>query len=354
MNRGTTSLVQIDLLSDTATRPSAGMRAAMASAEVGDEQRGEDPTVNALCDRVAELLGTEAAVFLPSGTMCNQISIAVHCQPGDEVIMDALAHPIHFEAGGPSALGGVMIRCVEGLHGVFSADQVQSSIRMPDRHAPRSALVWIEQTVNLTGGHCWQLDEIRKVLDAARRFNLATHMDGARLFNAVVATNTSASEFSKGFDSVCIDLTKGLGAPVGAVLAGSTSFINDAWRLKQRWGGAMRQAGIIAAAGLYALEHNIQRLQQDHENAALFAQIVASNPHVELSVDSVDTNIVILDVTHTDFDALLCGRYLMDKHGIRIGTLGPRKIRVVTHLDITNEDVRLAAEAFLEFLSNIG
>ena len=325
----------------------------MASAEVGDEQRGEDPTVNALCDRVAELLGKEAAVFLPSCTMCNQISIAVHCHPGDEVIMDALAHPIHFEAGGPSALGGVMIRCVEGLRGIFSADQVQASIRTQDRHAPRSALVWIEQTVNLTGGHCWQLNEIREVLEAARRSNLATHLDGARLFNAVVATNTSASEFSKDFDSVCIDLTKGLGAPVGAVLAGGISFINDAWRLKQRWGGAMRQAGIIAAAGLYALEHNIQQLQQDHENAALFAHIVASHPYVELSEDSVDTNIVILEITHTGFDARLCAQYLMAKYGIRIGTLGPRKIRVVTHLDISNEDTRLAAEAFLEFLSSL-
>lgn len=246
-----------------------------------------------------------------------------------------------------------MIRCVEGHRGVFTADQVQSSVRTRNRHAPRSALVWIEQTVNLTGGHCWQLNQIREVLDTAQHTNLATHMDGARLFNAVVATSTSASEFSEGFDSVCIDLTKGLGAPIGAVLAGSTSFINDAWRLKQRWGGAMRQAGIIAAAGLYALERNIQRLQQDHENAALFAHIVASHPHVELSADSVDTNIVILDVTRTDFDAVRCAQYLMAKHGIRIGTLGPRKIRVVTHLDVTNEDVRLAAETFLEFLSNI-
>lgn len=352
MNLTPNPKVRIDLISDTATKPSAGMRAAMAAAEVGDEQRGEDPTVNSLCYEVAGLLGKEAAVFLPSGTMCNEIALAVHCRPGEEVIMDATGHPIHFEGGGPSALAGVMVHSIQGNRGVFQANQVERAVRPIHRHSPQSALVWVEQTVNLGGGHCWRLGEIDEVVEVARQYGLAAHMDGARLFNAVIATGTSASSFSTGFDSVWIDLTKGLGAPVGAVLAGNMEFIDSAWRLKQRWGGAMRQAGVIAAAGLYALNHNIERLGEDHIAAKLFAEIVASHPYVELDPDTVETNIVIFEISHPEFDASTFAESLLAQYGVRVSVVGPKTIRAVTHLDVSNEAVRVAAQALVDLLTN--
>src|SRR5262249_28101668 len=251
--------IDVDLYSDTVTRPTADMRRFMCEAEVGDEQKLEDPTVNQLCEMVAELLGKEAAVFLPSGTMCNEIALRVHARPGEEVIAHHTAHPIHFESGGPGALAGVNMRGIDGPRGQFDADAVEAAVRPPFRHFPRSRLVWVEQTSNLGGGSVWRLARIQAVTAVARRHGLATHLDGARLLNAVVASGVSARDYAAPFDSVWIDFTKGLGAPVGAALAGSRAFIDEAWRCKQQMGGAMRQAGIIAAGGRGARPHNRQR-----------------------------------------------------------------------------------------------
>ena len=243
---------RINLYSDTQTLPTHAMRQAMADAPVGDEQRGDDPTINALCERVAQLLGKERAVFLPSGTMCNEIAIKVHCQPGDEVIAESTSHIINFEGGGPAALSGVMVASVVGERGIYSAAAAQAAIRVPSRYAPSSRLLAVEQTTNMAGGTVWAVPALRAVSRVAHNAGLATHMDGARLPNAAVAAGVSPSEIAEGFDTVWIDLSKGLGCPVGAVLASTDALIEEVWRWKQRLGGAMRQAGILAAAGLYA------------------------------------------------------------------------------------------------------
>src|SRR5918996_680354 len=245
------SAIEIDLSSDTVTRPTREMRRFMCEAEVGDEQKHEDATVNLLQEMVADLLGKEAAVFLPSGTMCNEIALRVHCRPGDEMLAHRTAHLIHFETGGPAALAGVNVRSLDGPRGQFDAAALEAEIRPDSRYAPRSRLVWVEQTSNLGGGSIWPLPRIRAVTDVARRHRLATHLDGARLMNAVVASGIAAGDWGAPFDSAWIDFTKGLGAPVGAVLAGSREFIAEAWRWKQGIGGAMRQAGVLAAACLH-------------------------------------------------------------------------------------------------------
>ena len=253
----------VDLRSDTVSRPTPAMRQAMIEAEVGDEQRGEDPTVNALQARVAALLGKEAAVFLPSGTMCNEIALLVHCRPGDEVICDRTAHIITAEGGGPAALAGAMVRALDGEAGVFSPAQLADAVRARNRYAPRSRLVVVEQTSNQGGGTIWPIETIEAVGEAAKAHGLLLHMDGARLMNAVVESGVDAARYAAPFDSLWIDFSKGLGCPVGAALAGSAAFIEAAWQWKQRLGGAMRQSGIIAAAGLYALDHHVARLAED-------------------------------------------------------------------------------------------
>ena len=268
--------VRINLYSDTQTKPTPEMRAAMAAAEVGDEQRGEDPSVNRLTAMTAELLGKEAAVFLPSGTMCNQIAVLLHCRPGDEILTDRTSHIVNAEAGGAAALAGAMVRTLDGVHGVFSAEQLEEGVRAKSRHAPRSRLVAVEQTSNQGGGTVWPLATLGEVAAVARRHGLALHMDGARLLNATVASGVTAAEFAQPFDTVWVDLSKGLGCPVGAVLAGSSEAIGEAWQWKQRLGGAMRQAGVIAAAGIYALEHHVERLAEDHANARHFAERIAT------------------------------------------------------------------------------
>ena len=331
----------VNLLSDTQTRPTAGMRAAIAAAEVGDEQRGRDPTTNALQERVAELLGHEAAVFLPSGTMCNEIAFRVHARPGgDELLLDRTSHPVGFEAGGPAQLAGLMIRTLDGDRGVFTADQLEAAIRPPyNRYAPRSRLVSVEQTTNLGGGRVWPLDMVRAVLDAARRHGLKAHLDGARLMNAVVASGVPASAYASGFDSAWLDFTKGLGAPVGAVLAGSRELIDEAWRWKQMLGGALRQSGVLAAACVYALENHVQRLVEDHEHARLLAEGLAALPGVELDPSTVETNIVIFGVD----DAPSLVARVADR--VELQAVDARRIRAVTHLDVGREDVQRALDA---------
>ncbi len=334
---------RVDLYSDTQTRPTDAMRQAIAEAEVGDEQRGEDPTVNRLQDMVAELLGKEAALFLPSGTMCNQIGYRVLGQPGAEVILDETAHPVHFEAGAPAALSGLMMRPVAGNRGIFSAEQVAAAIRPASlRHLPRSAILSIEQTSNLGGGAVWPLKTVQAVADVARRHDLQVHMDGARLLNAVVASGVSAADFAAPCDSVWIDLSKGLGCPVGAVMAGSADFIEEAFRCKHQFGGAMRQAGIIAAAGVYALESNVERLAEDHRNARLFAEGLADIDGVLLDIGSVETNMIYFDIGGTTMSAPVFCRTLESEHSVRLGAIDETLIRAVTHLDVATEDIRFA------------
>jgi threonine aldolase len=336
-------VVEVDLSSDTVTRPTAEMRRFMCASDVGDEQKHEDPTVNLLQEMVAELLGKEAALFMPSGTMCNEISMRLHCRPGEEMLAHRSAHPIHFETGGPAALAGVNVCSLDGPRGQYEAATLEAGIRPESRYAPRTRLVWVEQTSNMGGGSIWSLERVRSVTAVARRHRLATHLDGARLMNAVVATGVAARDWAAPFDSAWIDLTKGLGAPVGAVLAGPRDFIAEAWRLKQQMGGAMRQAGIIAAGGVYALRHHVERLAEDHANARRLAEGLALLPGVALDPATVETNIVIFDVTGAlDGEAFYQG---LLARGVRMGVYGPRTVRAVTHLDISATQIDRTLDA---------
>lgn len=338
----------VNLYSDTQTRPTDGMRRAIAEAEVGDEQRLADPTVTALQERVAGLLGHEAALFLPSGTMCNAISFRLHVRPGgDEILLDRTSHPINAEAGGPAAISSAMVHGLDGDGGRFTAAQVQEAIRPPDRYLPRSRLVSVEQTTNLAGGRIWPLSQIREVLEVARARGMRAHLDGARLLNAVVATGVSAAEYASGFDTAWIDFTKGLGAPVGACLAASRDLIDEAWRYKQMWGGAFRQSGIVAAAGLYALDHHVERLADDHANARFLADGLAELPGVELDPATVESNIVIFSVPDPDGFVDALGRA-----GVQVSRVGATLIRMVTHLDVDRAGCEQALAAARDALES--
>jgi threonine aldolase len=339
--------IDIDLYSDTQTRPTAAMRDAMASAPVGDEQRGEDPTTNRLCEMVADMLGKEAAVFMPSGTMCNQIAILVHCRPGDEIVADRTAHIINSEGGGPAVFAGVMLKPVDGVRGIFTAEQAEEAVRRARRHAPRTRMIEIEQTANSGGGSIWPLETIRGVGTVAKAHGLVLHMDGARLLNAVVASGVPARDFAEPFDSLWLDLSKGLGCPVGAVLAGSADFIEQAWQWKQRMGGAMRQSGSIAAAGVHALEHHVDRMAEDHENAQYFADAIGNLPGIRVEPDRIETNMVFFDVSQTGLTAGELHQRLLDR-GVRIGENDRYRMRVVTHLDVTRDQIAKAAETVRE------
>jgi threonine aldolase len=335
----------VNLFSDTQTRPTDAMRRAIAEAEVGDEQRFADPTTTRLEERVAELLGHEAALFLPSGTMCNQIAIRLHTRPGgDELIAAANSHPVNYEAGGPAMFSSAMVRTIDAPTGIFEPAQLEAAIRPAgDRYAPRSRLVSVEQTTNLGGGRVWPLETVREVLRAARARDMRAHLDGARLMNAVVASGTSASEWAGGFDTAWIDFTKGLGAPVGAVLAASKELIDEAWRYKQMIGGALRQSGIVAAGCLYALDHHVDRLAEDHANARTLADGL-----VELGFDvqPPETNIVIADVEDAPE---LVGR--LWERGVEVTPMSPTRIRCVTHLDVDADGIGRALTAFREVLA---
>jgi threonine aldolase len=275
--------------------------------------------------------------------MCNEIALRVHCRPGEEMLAHRTAHPIHFESGGPAALAGVNVCPLDGARGQYDAATLEAGIRPDFRHLPRSRLVWVEQTSNLGGGSIWPLDRVRAVTEVARRHRLATHLDGARLLNAVVATGIPAREWAAPFDSAWIDFTKGLGAPVGAALAGSREFIEEAWRLKQQMGGAMRQAGIIAAGGVWALRHHVKRLADDHANARRLAEALSALPGVALDPKSVETNIVFFELTGR-LDAPTAVERLLAR-GVRMGALGPRTIRAVTHLDVSGAQIERALDA---------
>ena len=343
----------IDLSSDTATRPTAAMRQAMAAAPVGDDQNQEDPTVNRLQDHVAELTGKEAAMFLPSGTMCNAIAFTVHCRRGDAVILDRYAHPALSEAGGPAVLANVLLSLIDAPRGRFTADDVASHLSTGSNHASRTSLISIENTTNMGGGAIWSLDELAKIRALADQHDVRVHMDGARLMNAVVASGNSTAEFARYTDTIWIDLSKGLGAPVGAVLAGSASFIEEARRYKHLLGGAMRQAGIIAAGGVYAFEHHVDRLSKDHANARFLAEGLSALPGVTMRYDSIDTNIVFVDIADTGLTTQEFNNRLQ-KHGVRMGGWDPNgtMVRAVTHLDVTRDDCEKAVEASTKVIAD--
>jgi threonine aldolase len=335
----------IDLASDTATRPSDGMRSAMARAEVGDEQRREDPTVNALQELVADLTGKEAGLFLPSGTMCNVIGLAVHCRRGDSVIVDRFAHVATAEGGSSAFVAQVMLRTINGDRGVLSAEQIRAEIAPQGTHTSPTRLVSIENTSNLGGGKVWPLQAIAAVRSVADEAAMRVHMDGARLMNAVVASGYSAREASAFVDSVWVDLSKGLGAPVGAVLCGSTDFIEEARLLKHRLGGAMRQAGVIAAAGIYAFEHNVERLAEDHENAKFLESGIAGIDGCEIVLGPVETNIVFFDVAGTGKSPSEISAALA-RDGVRMHEMrGTNRFRAVTHLDVSRSGCERALMA---------
>src|ERR1700761_7199497 len=327
--------VRINLLSDTQTRPTAAMREAMARAEVGDEQVGDDPSVNLLCDRVAELMGKEAAVFLPSGTMCNVTATLVHCRPGDEILAHVSAHIIAREGGAHAALGGFQITPLQGADGKFTPDIFRAALPPRTRYQPPQTLVSTEQTANIGGGTIWKradLDEVVKIAKSeAKAGPLATHMDGARLLNACIATGISARDMAAGWDSVWIDFSKGLGAPIGGVLAGTRDFIDQAWRWKQRLGGSMRQAGVCAAACIYALDHHVERLADDHANARALARGLSQIEGIE--VQQPETNLVFF----MPENAGMAGDDMVKAlraHGVLLATMDGR-IRACTHLDVT-------------------
>ncbi len=337
--------VRINLYSDTQTKPTAAMKDAMMAAEVGDEQHGSDPTVRALCEKSAALLGKEAAVFLPSGTMCNVIAILVHCQKGQEVIAHETSHILTSEGGAHAALSGVQIHTVQGPAGTFDGDTLRQAFRPQSRHAPEQSLLSLEQTANIGGGTVWPMSQYSDVIAIAREQNLAVHVDGARLMNAVVASNNSASAYGALVDSIWIDFTKGLGAPLGAVLAGSAEFIDQAWRWKQRLGGAMRQAGLCAAGCIYALDHHVERLAEDHDNARHLAEQVGNIDGVV--VEQPQTNLVYFDPTNAGLSAIELVQRVRGS-GLLLSVLGGR-IRACTHLDVNkamiDEAVSMMADA---------
>lgn len=333
----------IDLSSDTATRPSDPMRRAIADAVVGDDQRGEDPSVNALQELACHLLGKEAALFLPTATMSNQIALRVHTRPGDEVLCAEASHIQRYESGGPAVLSGLQLRPIPAPRGVLTPAQIDAAVNLPMPHSPPARLVSLENTHNVAGGTVWSQEETAAVAQAARRHGLGLHLDGARLFNAVTALGVPASEVVAPFDTVTLCLSKGLGAPAGALLLGTKELVGAGRRWKHCFGGAMRQAGILAAAGRYALEHHLPCFAQDHAHAQRLAQGLAQIDGVRLD-PWPETNIVFFDVAGTGLSGAEAASRL-EAAGVRASALGGTRLRFVTHRDVSSEQIDAALTA---------
>jgi threonine aldolase len=334
----------IDLRSDTATKPTPAMRAAMAAAEVGDDVVGEDPTVNRLQERVAALLGKEAALFVPSGTMSNQICVKAQTQPGDELFCEAGCHIYNYEAGGPAVLSGVMCRTFDGDHGILDVSQLDGKIRRVDDHLVRTRMVCLENSHNRGGGRVYPLEKVQAISAWAHANGLVMHLDGARLWNAVVATGIPAAEWARYFDSVSVCFSKGLGAPLGSALAGPREFVTRARRIRKLFGGGMRQAGIVAAAALYALDHHVERLADDHRHARFVAEAVADTPGFRLDPPGVETNLVWFQVD-PDLGSAPDVAAALKQRGVLVQPAGPQTIRACTHLDVSAAQAERAAEA---------
>jgi threonine aldolase len=336
---------QIDLRSDTVTQPCQGMREAMARAEVGDDVNGDDPTVIRLQEEVAGLLGMEAGLFVPSGTMSNAVAIRTHTQPGDEIIAEEHSHLYVYEGGGYAALSGCSIALVPGKYGLVNPEDVRKRIRKSEgsqSHFPNASLICLENTSNRGGGTCYSLETLTEIGDIARESDCRMHLDGARFFNAVVASGNSASELVAMFDSVSVCLSKGLGAPVGSVLVGSKPFIQEAHRWRKMFGGGMRQSGILAAAGLYALEQNLDRLKDDHDHARKLAESIQGLHGLHISMDTVQSNMVYVQ-TEESADSW---KQKLEEQGVLCFALGEDTLRLVTHLHIDEEQVEEVGKVF--------
>ena len=341
----------IDLRSDTVTKPSKAMRQTIAEAEVGDDVFEDDPTVKKLEEMVAELLGKEKALFVPSGTMANEVAIKSLTKPGDEVILEEDSHIYNYEVGAPSVLCGVQLHAIKGKRGVLTAQQILDHIRPEDIHVPPTTLICLENTHNRAGGTIYPIEEIKKIRGATKPFGIKMHLDGARLWNATIATGIPLDEYARHFDSVSVCLSKGLGAPIGSVISGTSDFIQIARRNRKMFGGGMRQVGIIAAAGIYAIENNFNRLIEDHRNAKALAQGLSKIPKVSVDLESVQTNIVVIDIKESGMGVTETLEKLREK-GVLAVPFGKTKIRCVTHLDVNRDDIYRALEVFKQVFAN--
>jgi len=342
----------IDLRSDTVTKPTPAMRAAIQAAEVGDDVFNEDPTVRRLEERVAAVLGKEAAVFVPSGTMSNQIAVKAHCQPGDELLCDVNCHIYNYEAGGPAVLSGVTCRTIDGDHGILDLNQLEDKIRPVNDHLVRTRLVCLENTHNRGGGRIYPIEKIDAISAWAHTHGLIMHLDGARLWNAVVATGIAAVEWARHFDTVSVCFSKGLGAPIGSALAGPRDFITRARRVRKLFGGSMRQAGIAAAGALFALENHVERLAEDHRNAQVIAQAVADAPGLHLDPPEVETNLVFFDVDRELGSAQSVAAALKAR-GVLVLPTAPQRIRACAHLDVSAAQAERAADAIRQAVKRL-
>lgn len=339
----------VDLRSDTVTRPSAAMRRAMVEADVGDDVLGDDPTVVILQENVATLLGKEAALYVPSGSMANQTAIRAQTQPGDEIIAHGDSHIYHYEAGAPSGLSGCSLRLLTGERGMFDGDAVRAAIRPADSHFPQSSLVVVENTQNRGGGSVWSIDAIAGIRRVADEHDLKMHLDGARLMNACAASSLAPTEYTRFFDTVSICFSKGLGAPVGSIVAGTREVIGRVHRFRKMFGGGMRQVGILAAAAIFALDHNVKRLADDHNNAKRLAKALAEMPGVTIDPASTETNIVYFDIA----DEMGTAKGFCDalhKKDVWMLPIGPQRVRAVTHLDVDSDDMERAISTIGEVL----
>lgn len=339
----------IDLRSDTVTQPTEGMRKAMMAAPVGDDVLGDDPTVSALEAYVAELLGKEAAVYMPSGTMTNQVALRSHTQPGDEIILEAEAHIYYYEGGGPAALSGASCRLIQGAGGVFSAADVERVLRPQDPHFPQTRLVCVENTHNRSGGRIFPLETIREIAAVCNRHSLQLHLDGARFWNACEATGISEADYAAPFDTISVCFSKGLGAPVGSALVGSAEMMAKARRFRKMFGGGMRQAGIIAAGALYALEKQRDRLSEDRENAQRLAEGLQAIEAVAIDLSSVETNIVNFDLPGRSASEMVKG---LAQRDVAVLATGPERIRAVTNLMVSREQIDLTLDAIAQELKS--
>ena len=337
----------INMLSDTVTKPTPEMRTAMANAEVGDDMSGEDPTVNRLEAMMAKLLDKESAVFACSGTQSNQMGVRAHCIPGDELLIESTGHIAMFEGGAPAAMSGIMCRTIPGRRGMLNVSDLEGQVRADNQHLAITRLVCLENTTNVGGGRVYPLDQIRNVCDWAHSHGLKTHLDGARVFNAAVASGESLRDICAGFDTVSICFSKGLGCPMGSVLVGTKTDMHRARRIRKMMGGAMRQAGIVAAAAIYALEHNVDRLAEDHANAKAFAEALAQIEGIKVDLPAIETNLVFFEVAKELGNAGQLSAALREQ-GVRIGGMGPQTLRGCTHLDVNREHVLQAAAAIRE------
>lgn len=340
----------IDLRSDTVTKPTPGMYQAMISAELGDDMSGEDPTVNRLERLVAEMLGKEAAVLCCSGTQSNQIGLRCHCAPGDELLIHETGHVANFEGGAPAAMSGISCRLLPGERGMLDVETLENAWRPQTQHHPRTRLLSLENTTNIGGGAVWPLERFRAVCEWAREKGLKVHLDGARLFNAAVAKGYSVRDVAEPVDTVSICFSKGLGCPFGSILVGSAEDIGKARRARKLFGGALRQAGVIAGAAIYALENHVERLVEDHVNARVFAEKISQLEPIRVNPEEVESNIVFFEVEPAWGTAVELSKQL-SAAGVRINALGRQRLRAVTHLDVSRDQVEQAASVMEQIVS---